>query len=310
MPNLTAKQWAYVVVGVVALDMLVGGIILYIFVIPHKLGPEAVLAAERPTPRPTMTPTLWAGPPPRPTVTATLPPTSQATDVLAQSGFPPGFTPTPRPTRESFAITLPYVFTGGRSKLDMPVINQVHYPEPFFPPGTNNACGPVALFAGLLGLGLEVDYGHLRDTAVNHGFTSYGISKQGMVDTISTLNYEWGNSLQIEHGNRYRTKDLIKHLRQGAVVAVLVRVKRENGRYRVTTDPHNSVGHFLLVERVNLFTRKVTFAGSTLGMEEVPLGDFIQSWANNPDSITAEGGWRSYFRKEPAQNWAIIIKRS
>lgn len=131
-----------------------------------------------------------------------------------------------------------------------------------------------------------------------------------MVSTIITLNDELGNPFTIEYGNHYRTKDLVKHLRQGGVIIVLVRVRKDNGQYRVTADRQGSIGHFLLVERINTRSRKVKFAGSTLGMDQVSLGDFIQSWASNPQPISSFAGWRSYLKSEPAINWALIIKRA
>lgn len=271
-------------------------------------SPDEHFAAQ--TAASTATSTPWPGPGPRPTATPTLPPTSLATSVLAETGFPPGFLPTPRPTRELVTISLPYVYPIGGSAVDVPVINQVYYPEPFFPPGTNNACGPVALFAGLLGLGFEVDYGHLRNIAVNNGFTAQGISKWGMINTLITLNNEWGNPLAIEHGNFYSPKDLIRQLRQGGVIVVLVRVTRVNGQYQVTSHKEGSIGHFLLVERINLRSNKVKLAGSTLGMDEVPLSDFIQSWASNPETVSSDGGWRSFLKNEQDVNWALILKRA
>ncbi len=66
-------------------------------------------------------------------------------------------------------------------------------------------------------------------------------------------------------------------IRQRGVVTVLIRVRKENGRYRVTGDPYNSVGHFLIVDSINMRTGMVQFAGSTLGMERVHLQEFLQS---------------------------------
>jgi hypothetical protein len=233
-----------------------------------------------------------------------------ATDVLAASGFPPGFTPTLRPTREAVYISLPYVYPANGRAIDVPVINQIHYPEPFFPPGTNNACGPVALYAALQALRADVAYGHLRDIAVSHGFTHYGISKAGMINTVTTINNELGHSYIVDHGNNYGLKDLIQSIHQRGVVTVLIRVRKANGRYRVTADKHNSVGHFLIIDNINLRTKTVKFAGSTLGMDEVPLQDFIQSWASNPQALTNPAkNWSSYLRSEQSENWAMIIKR-
>ncbi len=314
MFNFTSQHWKYLFIGIVVIDLLIVGVILYVFVFPGSVALSAALPAGEPNPAVArariVTPTPWPGPGPRPTATPTLPPTPLATTVLAESGFPPGFTPTPRPTREPVTISLPYVYPAGKSAVDVPVINQVYYPEPFFPPGSNNACGPVALFAAWLGLGIEVDYSHLRDIAVRSGFGADGISKWGMINTVTTLNNELGQPLTIEYGNNYRSRDLIKHLRQGGVVVVLVRVKRENGRYRMTADQNGSIGHFLLVERINLRSKEVKLAGSTLGMDKVPLSDFVQSWASNPQPVTTTAGWRSLLKQEKAANWALILKRS
>lgn len=311
MLKLISRQWKYLLAGIIVVDLLIFGLIFYVFLAPNSIALSASLPHRETTPKVIqviVTATPWPGPPPRPSTTATAPPTPLATDVLAQSGFPPGFTPTPRPTREPQVISLPYIFPAGRRGVDSPVINQINYPEPFFPAGTNNACGPIALFAGLLGLGFDVNYQHLRDVAVNYGFTSYGISKQALVGTASTLNSEWGYPLTIEHGNYYNTKDLIQQIGRGGVVIVLVRVKRINGKYQVTTDLDGSIGHFLVVERINLRTKKVKLAGSTLGMDQVPLADFVKSWGSNPQAV-ASGGWRSFIKKEEAVNWALILKR-
>lgn len=314
MSKLISHYWKHFLIGIVVVDILIVGLLLYVFVLPGSVALSANLPGEelRPViPTVVITPTPWPGPPSaRATATATLPPTPLATDVLAASGFPPGFTPTPRPTREPLYITLPLVYSGGGRGVDVPVINQIHYPEPFFPPGSNNACGPVALFAGLLGLGLNVEYIHLRNVAVSYGFAAEGISKQGLLNTAAVLNDEWGNPLIIEHGNFYNTQQLIRELRRGGVVVVLVRVKRVNGRYQVTTDTVGSVGHFLLVEQINLRSQTVRVAGSTLGMDEVPLADFVNSWASNPQALTPEEGVRTFLKNEQAVNWALILKRA
>jgi len=310
--RFAAKQWKLLVVLFIIFDILLVGGLLYFFI---NAEAERVAAASLnpPSPTPTATatrtPTPWPGPPPTLTATPTLLPTPLATDVLAVSGFPPGFTPTPRPTREPVFISLPYVFMANARAIDVPEINQIHYPEPFFPPGTNNACGPVALFAALQALQANVQYGHLRDIAVNHGFTHYGISKAGLVGTISTINQELGHTFAIEHGNNYGIKDLMRHIRQRGVVTVLIRVRKEHGRYRVTADEANSIGHFLIVDSINLRSGTVKFAGSTLGMDEVPLQDFIQSWASNPQALTQGKNWRGYLRNEKSVNWALIIKQ-
>jgi hypothetical protein len=273
--------------------------------VPTPLSPTIV--AIGPTPTATIKP--WAGPP-RSSPTATrpiLPSTPVATNVLAESGFPPGFTPTPRPTREPVYISLPQIFPSSGGSVDLPVVNQILYPEPFFAPGTNSACGPVALFAAAYGLGIGVDYGRLRDIAVNNGFGPSGISKWGMVNTMYTLNHELGSPLTIEYGDHYRIKDLIRHLRQQGAAIVLVHVRKDNGRYHLTTEGAASIGHFLLVERINTRTKKVRLAGSTLGMDEVSLRDFIQSWSNTPQSVSS--GPVSP-KTEPAIGWALILKRS
>jgi hypothetical protein len=167
----------------------------------------------------------------------------------------------------------------------------------------------VALFAALHALGANIEYSRLRDVAVGYGFTSYGISKAGMVNSINAINHELGNPYTVEYGNHYSTRRLIKHMRQGGVAIVLIRVRKENGRYRVTADTHNSIGHFLIVDQINFKSSTVKFAGSTLGMDKVPLQDFIRSWASNPQALTTSPkGWRSFLKKEKAVNWALIIK--
>jgi hypothetical protein len=232
------------------------------------------------------------------------------TDVLAEGGFPYGFTPTPRPTAEVVLIKLPYILPNHRSSVDSPVINQVYYPEPFFPAGSNNACGPVALFAALQGLGADVSYGHLRNIAVSNGFTSYGITKGGMFHTIATINRELNEPYTIAQGNNYQIRDVMKELRSGGVVIVLLRVTRENGQFRVTADTYNSFGHFLIVESINLRSKTVRFAGSTLGMDKVPLGDFLESWGSNPEALTGSPlGLRNFLKNEKAMNWALVVRR-
>lgn len=256
-----------------------------------------------------VTPTPWAGPGRRPLPTSTLPPTATATNALAAGGFPLGFTPTPRPTRPPVYISLPQIFSAGQKTVDVPVVNQIYYPEPFFPPGTNNACGPVALFAGLTALKADIDYSRLRDLAVSYGFDAEGISKGGLVSTAVALNNELGQPFSIEHGDRYRTTDLIKRLRQGAVIVVLVRAKKESGQFLLTDDYYHSFGHFLLVDRINTQAKYVKVAGSTLGMDKVSLADFVRVWSGEtpPDSLL---GWRPFFQSEQADNWALIIKRA
>jgi hypothetical protein len=307
LPNLTSRQWKYLFAGIIAIDLMIIGSMFYFFTATSAATvPTALPTKVAAIPTATATIKPWDGPPrPQPTATRVmLPPTSVATKVLAESGFPPGFTPTPRPTREPVYISLPRIYPLGGSSVDLPEVNQILYPEPFFAPGTNNACGPVALFAAAHGLGVNVDYGRLRDIAINNGFGAEGISKWGMVNTITTLNYELGNPLAIEYGDNYQIKDLVKHLRQKGVVVVLVYVRKENGLYRTTTDQPGSIGHFLLVERINSQSKKVKLAGSTLGMDEVSLPDFIQSWTNNSQPAS------SPLKNEQAANWALILKHA
>ncbi len=315
MPVISAilKQWKVAVVAFVVIDMLIVVGLLQLFTLRET---ERVAAAElanltvSPSATAPATATPWPGPGLRNTPTATKPPTPMATDVLAAGGFPLGFTPTPRPTREKMMITLPYVYPVFRSNLDVPEINQVYYPEPFFPPGTNNACGPVALYAAMQALGVDVDYSRLRDHAVYYGFTSYGISKSGMVGAVAAINQEMGEPLRFEHGDRYSTKTLIEHIRKGGVAIVLIRVQKVGGQYHVTSDLNNSIGHFLIVDSINLRSKTVQFAGSTLGMESVPLQEFIQSWSRTPYAVELPSkSWQSYLKNEPATNWALIIRR-
>lgn len=307
------KRWHLAVILFVAVDMLLVGGLVYLFAVQEAQRVEAAGLARLtawPTATATATATPWPGPGRRVTPTPTLPPTPLATEVLAESGFPVGFTPTPQPTRPPVMITLPYISPVYRNNLDVPVINQIYYPETFFPPGSNNACGPVALFAGLQGLGSKIEYSRLRDIAVANGFTSYGISKSGLVGTAAYLNQEMGGALQIEHGSRYATKDLIKEVRTGAVVIVLLNVQKAGGQFRVTTDAVNSFGHYLIVDAVNLRSKTVQFAGSTLGMDKVPLSDFVQAWSGNTQPVSTSGpAWQSFLRKEQADNWALIIRR-
>jgi hypothetical protein len=188
---------------------------------------------------------------------------------------------------------------------DVPVINQIYYPEPFF--GTNNAGGGVVRC--ISGLGVEVDYSRLRDIAVSSGFEE-GISKWGLINTAATLNNELGQPVTIEEGNHYSTNDLIKYLRQRAVIIILVRVKREAGEFRMTDDYASSFGHFLLVDRINTRAKYVQVAGSTLGMDKVPLADFLRAWSGEILPDAPVGGVPAFLKQEKADNWAIIIKRS
>jgi hypothetical protein len=309
LPKFTLQQWKFILLTIVVFDLLIMGGIFYVWLGSDSLAAPAVSSTPQAVAATVIvTPTPWAGPGRRPLPTSTLPPTATATNALAMSGFPIGFTPTPRPTREPVYITLPQIFGVNRGGVDVPIINQIYYPEPFFPPGTNNACGPIALFAGLKGLGLEVDYSHLRDIAVYNGFNAEGISKWGVVNTAATLNNEWGKPLAIEQGNQYRTSDLIKQLRRGAVIIILVRVKHEAGQFKMTDDYYNSFGHFLLVDRINTRAKYVKVAGSTLGMDQVPLEEFIRAWSGEtPRSGLL--GWSSFLQEEKPDNWALILRR-
>jgi hypothetical protein len=303
------RHWKTVIVAILAVDLLLAGSVFYLF---SSRETEPAVAAElaRPTAAPTATATLWPGPGKRVTATPTLPPTVIATDVLASSGFPFGFTPTPRPTREKTLITLPHVLPVFRSNLNVATINQIYYPEPFFPPGTNNACGPVALFAGLQALGIDIEYNRLRDLAVTNGFTSYGISKGGLVGTVNAINQEWGNRLVIEHGSRYNVQDLIKQIRRGGIAIVLVGVYRSGGQWYLTPDFDNAIGHFLIVDSINLRSKTVRFAGSTLGMDRVAFEDFVRAWTRNAKNPAATQPGLGFIRQEPASdNWALIIRR-
>jgi hypothetical protein len=306
LPRHIPPQWKYLLTGIIIIDFIIIGGAFYFFT-TNSVAAVPTASPTKAAVWPTATATIkpWEGPPrPQPTATRVmLPPTPIATNVLAESGFPPDFTPTPRPTRELIYISLPRIYPLGGGSVDAPEVNQILYPEPFFAPGTNNACGPVALFAAAHALGMNVDYGRLRDIAVDNGFGAEGISKWGMVNTITTLNYELGNPLTIEYGNLYQIKDLIRHLRQKGVVIVLVYVKKENGQYRMTTNQPGSVGHFLLVERINSGSKKVKLAGSTLGMDEVSLPEFIQSWKNHPQAASS-------LNNEQGANWALILKRA
>ena len=144
----------------------------------------------------------------------------------------------------------------------------------------------------------------------NNGFNAEGISKWGLINTALTLNSELGEPLTIQYGSSYRTKDLLTHLRQGAAVLVLVRVRYAGGGYHLTGDYNGSIGHFLLVESISFRTKKVKLAGSTLGMDEVPVADFLRSWTRNPNLQVPAKSWKNYLKDEPASNWALILKRS
>ncbi|MBI1882459.1 MAG: hypothetical protein HYR94_30155 [Chloroflexi bacterium] len=311
MPKFNSQQWRYFLLAVIVVDLLIAGGISYIFTgVDSLAAPDALPTPQVIAATVIVTPTPWPGPGRRPTPAPTLPPTPLPTNALAASGFPFGFTPTPRPTREPVYITLPQIYSAGRRSVDVPVINQIYYPEPFFPPGTNNACGPVALYAAFKGLKLDIDYGRLRDIAVSNGFNAEGISKWGLINTAVTLNNELGQPVNIEQGNHYRTTDLIKFLRQRAVVIILVQVKREAGEFRMTDDYYNSFGHFLLVDRINTRSKYVNVAGSTLGMEKVPLAEFARAWSGESLPDQPLQGVRFFLQNEKADNWALIIKRA
>jgi hypothetical protein len=308
LPNLTSSQWKYLFVGIVLLDLMIAAGVLYLVTatgLATKSLPAPTAVAAGPVATATIKP--WEGPP-RSSPTATrlfTPPTPLGTRVLAESGFPPGFTPTPRPTREPIYISFPQIYPVSGGSVDVPVVNQVLYPEPFFAPGTNSACGPVALYAAIYGLGLNIDYNRLRDIAVTNGFGPSGISKAGLINTLITLNNDLGNPLTIEYNEQYYLKDLTQHLRQQSVVIVLVYVRKENGRYYLTTADTGAIGHFLLVEYINSRTKKVRLAGSTLGMEEVSLPEFVQSWTNSPLNMAAGGEALN----QGNVGWALILKR-
>lgn len=312
MFKLPLKQWKPVLLAIIVLDLAAVVVVLgYFMTSQQSLAASATAAAIAATPpTATPTPTPWPGPGLRPVPTATLPPTPLPTDVLADSGFPLGFTPTPRPTSSPVLISLPKIYFTGRKSVNVPVINQVYYPEPFFPPGSNNACGPVALYAAMHGLKVDADYSHLRNLAVRYGFNAEGISKAGLIGTAASLNNELGQPLTVAHGN-YTLNNLVSQLRQKGVVLVLVRVKKVNGKFVVTGDYAGSFGHFLLVENINLRTKTVQFAGSTLGMNRVPLVDFVRAWTNNPNlPDTSSAGWKTYLKENKTSAWALILKRA
>jgi len=285
--KLTTEQWIYMLTAIIIVDAIVFmGVVYYFAVItPTPQTTSAVTVTY--TPVPTLTPTQWAGPPPTVTPTPTWPPTPVATTMFSGGEFNSEFVPTPRPpvldefsvNFDGFASTIQFL---GKQAGKIPVINQLLYPEPFFPAGSNNACGPVALFATFTGLGANIHYQQLRDIAVRNDFASYGITVSGLVNTAYLLNSQIGQPFSIEQSRNYTLSNLSRLLRQGKVLIVLVRVKRVNGNYQVTTDKHGSIGHFLVVERINMATRRVQIAGSTLGMKNVPLDDFISSWTSSP----------------------------
>jgi hypothetical protein len=144
---------------------------------------------------------------------------------------------------------------------------------------------------------------------VANGFTDYGISKAGLIGTISRVNLESGDKLLIEYGERYNTQDLIKQVRTGGVVIVLLGVYRSGSQWHVTPDFNNAIGHFLIVDSVNMRSKTVRFAGSTLGMEQVGLADFVRSWSRNPNHQMDLKPGLSFLPQEPATNWALVIRR-
>jgi hypothetical protein len=308
--NTILQRWKQFLIGAIIIDLVVTGLGIYLFLATDLFAAALPEPVTTPGPPPTYTATPWAGPPGgTSTPIPDLPPTVTATTVLAQSGFPHGFTPTPRPTPEPVYISLPRLLPYGRNLVDVPTVNQVLYPEPFFPPGTNNACGPVALYAGLLGLNLNVDYQRVRDIAVSYGFNTEGITTWGMVNTAATINHELGQPFVLEHGRQYNTEDLLANLRKGKVAVVLLSVRvGADGRYRVTSDVTNAIGHFLIVERINIKNKTVRFAGSTLGMEQVSLAEFVASWNSNSQNVVPPDDWRTYLKNEPANGWAMLLK--
>jgi hypothetical protein len=78
----------------------------------------------------------------------------------------------------------------------------------------------------------------------------------------------------------------------------------------VTGDPTGSIGHFLLVESISTRSKTVRLAGSTLGMDRVPLLEFIRSWTRNPNLNVSDNGWTTYLKREEAVHWALILKRN
>lgn len=291
MPNLTLKQWIYLIGGIVVFDLLIfTGIAYFIAVDYARLEePPPISSIHKAMPAISQaTPLVWAGPPPTSTPTATVPPTPIATLAFSDGNFTSPFVPTARPVTdarfrfdyEALMASIQRVSLGRVGKI--PIINQLLYPEPFFPSGYNNACGPVGLYAALKGAGVNIRYQQVRDVAVNHGFGAHGISTTGMYNTAAVINRQVGQRLTLEQRHNYQLNDLTRLIRQGSVVVVLVRVKRGENGYQVTGDRANSFGHFLVVERVNTLTRRVKIAGSTLGMQNIPLDEFLRSWSSNP----------------------------
>ncbi len=298
MPNLTKRQWMYAIFGLLTLELfLFGGIISLILATSRADTPSLntphttnIALSQQVVVLPTvnMTPLVWGGPPPTMTPSPTIPPTPLATPAFSDANFTSPFVPTTQPRAatefdlnyEGLVLTTHRFTVGFGGKF--PEINQLLYPEPFFPPGYNNACGPVGLYAALKGLRLNVTYQQVRNIAVNYGFGAHGISTTGMLNTAAVLNNQRGQPLHIEQSRHYQVKDLNRLISRGSAVIVLVRVQRVNGEYRVTGDRANSFGHFIVVERINTLGGRVRIAGSTLGMQNVPLHDFLSSWSSSP----------------------------
>ncbi|MDM8521529.1 hypothetical protein QUF64_15905 [Anaerolineales bacterium HSG6] len=330
MPHLTLKQWLYMLAGIILIDLLVFAGFVYYFAM---LNPTPVVAQSTPMLlRPTFTPTpraTWAGPGPTVTPSPTIPPTPVATQMFVDGNFASEFIPTPRPREiANFNIdtntlfrSLDLIALGRAGKI--PIIDQLQYPEPFFPAGANNACGPVALYAGMQGLGAKFQYPYLRDIAVRNDFGAHGITVSGLVNTAVIMNQQLGSPFTIEQSRGYQLSDLTHLINQKAIVIVLVRVKKVNGNYQVTGDKNGSFGHFLVLESINTMTRRVRVAGSTLGMQNIPLDDFLASWASKPrepafvrrtnislnlfDMPSFELVERS--AAKPTGIWALVIKR-
>ncbi len=326
MPNLTFRQWVHLFLAVILVDLLVFFGIVYYFMTMDSLAATNLPSAppNRFMATVTATPTPWAGPGLRVTATPTWPPTPIATRILSDNGFPSGFVPTPRPTRQAkfnLNLNLNAMFSGfptlsaGNGLVDVPDINQTLYPEKFFRAGSNNACGPVALFAAMQGLGANISYAHVRNIAVNNEFGSDGMTVSGLINTAVILNNYLGQPFIIEQSRDYHLQDLTNQLQQKGVVIVLVRIKKVEGQYQISGNTKGSIGHFLVIERINPFTSKVKIGGSTLGMGDVSLADFVSSWSNEPQKAEKRQFpikfiWKNPIKEEPKPgNWALMIKR-
>jgi len=290
--QLTRQQWIYLFLLFIIADFLAFAGLAYYFTTTDPLVMAGIPTPTptRPIPTVTMTPTPWPGPGPTVTPTATWPPTPIATAILGEAGYPLGFTPTASPPQaeggfsvsfRSFANTVRKVIMMGKVG-KVPIIDQTIYPESFFPKGGNNACGPVALYAAMKGLGADIVYADVRNIAVNNEFGSEGITVSGLVNTAIILNNELGYPLKIQQSRSYKLSDLVRFLNQKSVVIVLVRVKKVDGDYFITTDRNGSFGHYLVIQNINMVTRQVRLAGSTLGMQNVSLDDLLGSWASQP----------------------------